>query len=119
MLRPHRESGLHWDSLSSAFSTSVHRLSVRGQERGDHYLKSALKWQSSAPSRWGRGPRAPLLRFLLFGFLQALKKRLFQEIQLPQGHSEEGGHVANQNSGPRVIAPLEERNDTCESQFGF
>lgn len=117
MLRPHSKSGLHWDSRSSAPSISLRQLSMAGwgEEGSICYLNSALKWKSSIPSRqsWGHG--APLLRFLLFGVLQALKERLFKEIQLPQGHSEEGGHVANEDAGPRIVAPSKERNKDRES----
>lgn len=60
----------------------------------------------------GAGLRARLLRFLLFGFLQALKERLFKKIQLPHGQAEEGGHMANEDPGPSIIAPSKERNNT-------
>lgn len=56
--------------------------------------------------------RARLLRFLLFGFLQALKERLFQEIQLPQRQAEEEGHVADEDPGPSIVSPSKERNNT-------
>lgn len=72
-------------------------------------MGASEKWKSSIPDGRGRGHRAPLLRFLLFGFLQALKERLFQEIQLLQGHAEEGGYAANEDTGPCVIAPSKER----------
>ena len=104
MLRPLNESRLPWGH-------PVHSLLMEGKERGGCYLKSALKWQFLIPSRWGQGLRALLLRFLLLGFLQALKERFFQVLQLPQGHSEDGGHVANEDSGPRVVLPSKERNN--------
>lgn len=65
----------------------------------------------------GQGCRAHLLRFLLFGFLQALEERLFEEVQLLQGHLEEGGHVANEDSGPSIIASCKERKSTGSVQL--
>lgn len=107
MLRPHSESGLHWDSRWRAHSIPLHQLLMAGREEGSIcYLNRALKWEFSIPGRQGWGHGAPLLRFLLFGFLQALKERLFKEIQLLQGHSEEGGHMANEDAGPCIIAPI-------------
>lgn len=57
----------------------------------------------------GARARAPLLRVLLFGFLQALEEGLFQEVELLHGCSEEGGHVADEDAGPSIVAALRER----------
>lgn len=93
------------------------------------HLRSPLEWKSQIPGRREEGQtglcylrngrplfpiggaraRGPLLRVLLFAFLQALEEGLFQEVKLLQGRSEEGGHVADEDAGPSIVVASRER----------
>lgn len=90
------------------------------------HLRSPLEWKSQIPGRreeaqtglcylrsgrplfpiGGARARGPLLRVLLFAFLQALEEGLFQEVKLLQGRSEEGGHVADEDAGPSIVVAI-------------
>lgn len=98
-----------WKRWTSQKSTGVEIRDSRQAGGGADWTLLSQKWKASIPDRRGQGHRAPLLRVLLFGFLQALEEGLFQEVQLLQGRSEEGGHVADEDAGPSIVVSSRER----------